>query len=75
MGQNEPFFLYTGRGPSSDSMHVGHTQVFDFVKYGSEIPYVPSEKKILTADRWLQNVLDVPLIIMLTDGQCLLSLS
>lgn len=31
--QNEPFYLYTGRGPSSDSMHIGHTQVFDFVKY------------------------------------------
>ena len=30
--KNEPFFLYTGRGPSSDSMHIGHTQVFDFVK-------------------------------------------
>lgn len=30
--QNEPFFIYTGRGPSSDSMHIGHTQVFDFVK-------------------------------------------
>ncbi|KFH47934.1 Tryptophan--tRNA ligase, cytoplasmic-like protein [Hapsidospora chrysogenum ATCC 11550] len=48
--KNEPFFLYTGRGPSSDSMHVGHTQVFDFVK-------------------WLQDVLDVPLIIMLTDDE------
>ena len=31
--KNEPFFLYTGRGPSSDSMHVGHTQIFDFCKY------------------------------------------
>ncbi|KAI6785724.1 Tryptophan--tRNA ligase [Emericellopsis cladophorae] len=48
--KNEPFYLYTGRGPSSDSMHVGHTQVFDFVK-------------------WLQDVLDVPLIIMLTDDE------
>lgn len=48
--KNEPFFLYTGRGPSSDSMHVGHTQVFDFV-------------------RWLQEVLDAPLIIMLTDDE------
>ncbi|KAF7559774.1 hypothetical protein G7046_g4385 [Stylonectria norvegica] len=48
--KNEPFFLYTGRGPSSDSMHVGHTQVFDFVK-------------------WLQDVLDAPLIIMLTDDE------
>ncbi|KAK5990294.1 Tryptophanyl-tRNA synthetase [Cladobotryum mycophilum] len=48
--KNEPFFLYTGRGPSSDSMHIGHTQVFDFVK-------------------WIQDVLDVPLIIMLTDDE------
>ncbi|UNI14434.1 Tryptophan--tRNA ligase [Purpureocillium takamizusanense] len=48
--KNEPFYLYTGRGPSSDSMHIGHTQVFDFVK-------------------WLQDVLDVPLIIMLTDDE------
>ncbi|KAM0450394.1 hypothetical protein ACHAPV_004061 [Trichoderma viride] len=48
--KNEPFFLYTGRGPSSDSMHIGHTQVFDFVK-------------------WLQDVLDAPLIIMLTDDE------
>lgn len=48
--KNEPFFLYTGRGPSSDSMHIGHTQVFDFVK-------------------WLQDVFDVPLIIMLTDDE------
>lgn len=22
--QGKPFFLYTGRGPSSDSMHLGH---------------------------------------------------
>ncbi|KFA74976.1 hypothetical protein S40288_02205 [Stachybotrys chartarum IBT 40288] len=48
--KNEPFFLYTGRGPSSDSMHIGHTQVFDFVK-------------------WLQDVFDVPLIVMLTDDE------
>lgn len=42
--QNEPFFLYTGRGPSSDSMHIGHTQVFDFVKYvtDSRLTYLGS---------------------------------
>lgn len=28
-----PFFLYTGRGPSSESMHVGHTIPFEFTKY------------------------------------------
>lgn len=27
-----PFFLYTGRGPSSDSMHVGHTVPFEFTR-------------------------------------------
>ena len=27
-----PFFLYTGRGPSSSSMHVGHTIPFEFTK-------------------------------------------
>ncbi|KAH7117437.1 tryptophanyl-tRNA synthetase [Dactylonectria macrodidyma] len=48
--RNEPFFLYTGRGPSSDSMHVGHGVVFDFV-------------------RWLQDIFDVPLVIMLTDDE------
>ena len=27
-----PFFLYTGRGPSSTSMHVGHAIPFEFTK-------------------------------------------
>ena len=27
-----PFFLYTGRGPSSTSMHVGHFIPFEFTK-------------------------------------------
>lgn len=48
--KGQPFFLYTGRGPSSSSMHIGHTIPFDFTK-------------------WLQEVFDVPLIIMLTDDE------
>lgn len=48
--KGEPFFLYTGRGPSSDSMHVGHTVPFEFTK-------------------WLQDVFDVPLVIMMTDDE------
>ncbi|KAF7933762.1 uncharacterized protein EAE98_003471 [Botrytis deweyae] len=48
--KGEPFFMYTGRGPSSDSMHIGHTVPFEFTK-------------------WLQDVFDVPLIIMLTDDE------
>lgn len=48
--KGEPFFLYTGRGPSSDSMHIGHTIPFEFTK-------------------WLQDVFDVPLVIMMTDDE------
>lgn len=48
--RGDPFFIYTGRGPSSDSMHIGHTIPFEFTK-------------------WLQDVFDVPLVIMLTDDE------
>ena len=48
--QGKSFFLYTGRGPSSGSMHLGHAIPFAFTK-------------------WLQDVFDVPLVIMLTDDE------
>ncbi|KAL2761071.1 hypothetical protein ACRALDRAFT_1059245 [Sodiomyces alcalophilus JCM 7366] len=48
--RKEPFFLYTGRGPSSDSMHIGHVIPFTFTK-------------------WLSDVFDAPLVIMLTDDE------
>lgn len=35
--QKKPFFLYTGRGPSSDSMHLGHMIPFLFCQYLQEI--------------------------------------
>ncbi|KAK5133765.1 hypothetical protein LTR08_007415 [Meristemomyces frigidus] len=44
------FMLYTGRGPSSGSMHLGHTVPFLFTKE-------------------LQDMFDVPLVIMLTDDE------
>ena len=31
--KGEPFYLYTGRGPSSDSMHVGHLIPFVMTKW------------------------------------------
>lgn len=61
----EPFFMYTGRGPSSDSMHVGHTVPFEFTKY----VITSIAAALLTLRRWLQDVFDVPLIIMLTDDE------
>ena len=30
--KGESFFLYTGRGPSSGSLHVGHATPFEFTK-------------------------------------------
>ncbi|GMT10580.1 hypothetical protein PFISCL1PPCAC_1877, partial [Pristionchus fissidentatus] len=48
--KGEPFFLYTGRGPSSRSLHLGHLLPFFFTKY-------------------LQEALDVPLIIQMTDDE------
>jgi len=48
--KGERFLIYTGRGPSSDSMHIGHTIPFEFTK-------------------WLQDVFDMPLVIMLTDDE------
>lgn len=35
--KGEPFYLYTGRGPSSDSMHVGHSIPFEFTKFLQEV--------------------------------------
>ena len=44
------FLLYTGRGPSSGSMHLGHAVPFLFTKE-------------------LQDLFDVPLVVMLTDDE------
>jgi len=45
-----PVYLYTGRGPSSSSMHLGHLIPFLFTK-------------------WLQQALDCPLVIQMTDDE------
>jgi tryptophanyl-tRNA synthetase len=37
----EPFFLYTGRGPSSDAVHLGHTIPFSFTKWLQDVFDVP----------------------------------
>ncbi|KAK3079026.1 hypothetical protein LTS18_005925, partial [Coniosporium uncinatum] len=46
----DTFLLYTGRGPSTGSMHLGHTVSFEFTRY-------------------LQEALDVPVVIMLSDDE------
>ncbi|XP_013386547.1 LOW QUALITY PROTEIN: tryptophan--tRNA ligase, cytoplasmic-like [Lingula anatina] len=39
--QGKPFFLYTGRGPSSEAMHLGHLIPFIFTKWLQEVFDVP----------------------------------
>ena len=34
--QKKPVYLYTGRGPSSSSMHLGHLMPFQFTKWLQE---------------------------------------
>ncbi|CAG9802683.1 unnamed protein product [Chironomus riparius] len=39
--QGKPFYLYTGRGPSSESMHLGHLVAFIITKWFQEAFNVP----------------------------------
>jgi tryptophanyl-tRNA synthetase len=36
-----PFYLYTGRGPSSEALHVGHLVPFQFTKWLQDVFKVP----------------------------------
>ena len=36
-----PFYIYTGRGPSSDSMHIGHATPFELTKFLQDAFDVP----------------------------------
>jgi len=39
--KGKPFYLYTGRGPSSDALHLGHLIPFMFTKYLQDAFNVP----------------------------------
>eukprot|EP01116_Phalansterium_solitarium_P006320 TRINITY_DN18624_c0_g1_i1.p1 TRINITY_DN18624_c0_g1~~TRINITY_DN18624_c0_g1_i1.p1 ORF type:complete len:413 (-),score=150.89 TRINITY_DN18624_c0_g1_i1:199-1437(-) len=39
--KKQPFYLYTGRGPSSDAIHFGHLIPFMFTKYLQDVFNVP----------------------------------
>ena len=56
-----PFFLYTGRGPSSSSLHVGHCIPFEFTKLRWTIATI---QQCTNECRYLQDVFNVPLVIM-----------
>lgn len=49
----EPFFLYTGRGPSSDSMHLGHMIPFVFTKWLQDVFDVPLVVELTDDEKFL----------------------
>ncbi|AMD18520.1 HBL382Wp [Eremothecium sinecaudum] len=51
--QGKPFFLYTGRGPSSDSMHLGHMIPFIFSKWLQEVFDVPLVIELTDDEKFL----------------------
>ncbi|AGO11882.1 AaceriADR117Wp [[Ashbya] aceris (nom. inval.)] len=51
--QGRPFFLYTGRGPSSDSMHLGHMVPFIFSKWLQEVFDVPLVIELTDDEKFL----------------------
>ncbi|EDR11313.1 uncharacterized protein LACBIDRAFT_172821 [Laccaria bicolor S238N-H82] len=51
--QGKPFFLYTGRGPSSDSMHLGHMVPFVFTKWLQDVFEVPLVIQLTDDEKFL----------------------
>ena len=56
---HKPFFLYTGRGPSSESMHLGHLIPFLFTKYLQEVFDVPLVVQMTDDEKFLWKDLTV----------------
>merc|ERR1719447_1653816 len=56
--QGKPFYLYTGRGPSSDAMHLGHLIPFMFTQYLQEAFNVPLVIQLTDDEKflWKENL-------------------
>ncbi|XP_055851739.1 tryptophan--tRNA ligase, cytoplasmic [Episyrphus balteatus] len=61
--QGKPFYLYTGRGPSSDSLHLGHLIPFIITKWLQETFDVPlviqltDDEKVLWKDLKIEDAI------------------
>jgi len=51
--RKDPFYLYTGRGPSSDSLHMGHLVPFIFTKYLQDAFNVPLVVQMTDDEKFL----------------------
>ena len=57
--KKEPFFLYTGRGPSSESMHLGHLIPFMLTKWLQETFDVPLVIQLTDDEKFLWKDLSI----------------
>lgn len=53
------FFLYTGRGPSSDAMHLGHLVPFLMTKWLQDVFDVPLVIQLTDDEKYLWKELDI----------------
>ena len=51
--KGKPFYLYTGRGPSSSSLHIGHLVPFIFCKYLQDAFNVPLVIQLTDDEKFL----------------------
>lgn len=51
--QGKPFFLYTGRGPSSDTIHIGHMIPFVFTKWLQDVFNIPLVIQLTDDEKFL----------------------
>ncbi|XP_064601597.1 tryptophan--tRNA ligase, cytoplasmic-like isoform X2 [Liolophura sinensis] len=57
--QKKPFYLYTGRGPSSTSLHLGHLIPFIFTKWLQETFNVPLVIQLTDDEKFLWKDLSI----------------
>lgn len=57
--KKKPFFLYTGRGPSSEAMHLGHLIPFLFTKWLQETFDVPLVIQLTDDEKFLWKDLSI----------------
>lgn len=57
--QGKPFYLYTGRGPSSDAMHLGHLIPFLFCKWLQDVFDVPLVIQLTDDEKTIWKDLEV----------------
>jgi len=63
--QGKPFFLYTGRGPSSKAMHLGHMVPFMFTKWLQDAFDVPLVIQLTDDEKFLWKNISVEDAMML----------